>query len=188
MVISCSPRFQHFTAGVAGTEMNHISSLCSSLASRILWLSFSPSLFLLWCWAFSGKITAVPCSSLVLPVQWNRHHRPLHFLGVGFLRWIYVQLFFGVEVVCGEFCSGAFFFYGIENPAPEITAVPCTSLVLGCSAIDSTRSVYSPATSWQGWKMKIWATRKAAVKWKNTLLKSSYWLCSPMVVSQSQNE
>ena len=36
--------------------MNLISSLCSSLASRILWLHFSLTLFLLWCWAFNGRI------------------------------------------------------------------------------------------------------------------------------------
>ena len=73
--------FQHFTAGVADTEMNDISSPCSSLASRILRLSFSPRLFLLWCCKPSEIGTIVPCTS-----------------GVSvFLRWIYVPLFFGVE-------------------------------------------------------------------------------------------
>ena len=64
----------------------------------------------------------------------------------------------------------------------------CTSLVLASSATNSTKSAYSSATCWQGWEMKIWATRTAAVKWKITLLKSSYWLCSPMVVSLPQYE
>ena len=172
MVISCSPRFQHFTAGVAGTEMNHISSLCSSLASRILWLSFSPSRFLLWSWAFSDK----------------NHSRSLHFWAVCFSEVNLCSVILWRWDFYGEFCNGAFFFFGIENPAPEITAVPCTSLVLASSATNSAKSAYSSATSWQGWKMKIWATRTAAVKWKNTLLKSSYWLCSPMVVSLPQYE
>ena len=60
--------FQHFTAGVADTEMNDISSSCSSLASRILWLHFHRAFF------FSGvehlveKITAVPCQGEIMNV------------------------------------------------------------------------------------------------------------------------
>ena len=175
-----------FYAGVAGTEMNHISSLCSSLASRILWLNFSPSLFLLWCWAFSGK----------------NHCRSLLFFGVAspaksatslpallWCRFFVVNLcsvILWCRMLVVEFGNRAFFFFGVDSSVPEITAIPCTSLVLASSATNSTKSAYSSATSWQGWKMKIWATRTAAVKWKNTLLKSSYWLCYPMVVSPPQ--
>ena len=150
-----------------------------------IWILFH-HLVLLWCWENSWKfshyflfffgVASSVNSASSLPALLGCRFSEVNWCSVILWRWDF----------CGEFCDGAFFFFGIENPVPEITTVPCTSLVLGCSAIDSTRSVYSPATSWQGWKMKIWATRKAAVKWKNTLLKSSYWLCSPMVVSLLQ--
>ena len=144
--------FQHLTAGVAGTEMNFISSFYSSLASRILRLSFSPRLFLLWCWAFSGKNH---CRSLLfLGVASTVKSSPslLALLGCRFSEVNLCSVILWRWDFCGEFCNGAFFFFGIENPAPEITAVPCTSLVLGCSAINSTQLVYSSATSLQGEK------------------------------------
>lgn len=61
--------FQHFTAGVADTEMNDISSPCSSLASRILWLHFHRAFFFSGVGRSVAEFTAVPCSSLVLPAQ-----------------------------------------------------------------------------------------------------------------------
>ena len=166
------------------------------------WILFHRSV-LLWCWENNWKfslcvlfffgvehavteLAAVPCSSMVMPVQWKRHHRSLHFLGVGFSVVNLRSVILWCWRLCVEFYNGSVFFFGIGDQAPEITAVPCTSRVLASSAINSTPSVYSSATSWQGWKMKICATRKAAVRWKNTLLKSSYWLCSPMVVSLLQ--
>lgn len=75
--------FQHFTAGVAGTEMNCRSALFSSLASRILWRYFYRAFFFFGVEHSVADITAVPCSSLVLPAQRKQHYRSLHFLGVG---------------------------------------------------------------------------------------------------------
>ena len=188
MVISCLPRVSAFYGWRCWHRNESYLSLCSSLASRILWLSFSPSLFLLWCWAFSGK----------------NHCRSQLFFGVAspaksetslpallWCRFFVVNLcsvILWCRMLVVEFGNRTFFFFGVDSSVPEITAIPCTSLVLASSATNSTKSAYSSATSWQGWKMKIWATRKVAVKWKNTLLKSSYWLCSPMVVSLPQYE
>ena len=122
--------FQHLTAGVAGTEMNFISSFYSSLASRILRLSFSPRLFLLWCWAFSGKNH---CRSLLfLGVASTVKSSPslLALLGCRFSEVNLCSVILWRWDFCGEFRSCAFFFFGIENPVSEITAVSCTSLVL----------------------------------------------------------
>ena len=41
-----------------------------------------------------AKITAVPCSSLVLPTRWNRHYRPLHFWAVCFSEVNFVTVHF----------------------------------------------------------------------------------------------
>ena len=56
VVVSCLPKCSAFnSSGVASNILNSGFLLFSSLASRTLWLNFSPSLFLLWCWAFRGK-------------------------------------------------------------------------------------------------------------------------------------
>ena len=109
-----------------------------------------------WPFFFSGverstaEFTAVPRSSLVWPGQWKQHHRSLYFWVVCFSEVNLCSVILWRWGFCDEFYSSAFFFFGIENPAPEITAVPCTSLVLAGSATNSTKSAYSPATSWQG--------------------------------------
>ena len=89
-----------------------------------------------------AKITAVPCSSLVWPTRWNRHYRPLHFWAVCFSEVNLCSVILWRWDFCGEFCDGAFFSFGIENPVPEITVAPCTSLALGISKVNSTMPVY----------------------------------------------
>ena len=156
MVVSCLPKCSAFnSSGVASNILNSGFLLFSSLASRMLWLNFSPSLFLLWCWAFSGKNH---CRSLLfLGVASTVKSSPslLALLGCRFSEVNLCSVILWRWDFCGEFCNGAFFFFGIENPAPEITAAPCTSLVLDCSAINSTQSVYSSATSLQGEKWML---------------------------------
>ena len=53
-----------------------------------------------------------------------------------------IQLFSGVV---GQYLNFTAVF-SVESPAPEITAAPCTSLVLATSAMNSSNPVYSPAT------------------------------------------
>ena len=129
----------------------------------IRWIHFYRT-FLLWCrknsWTISlgvlfsfgvenpvPETTAVPCSSLVWPFRCEFQHCSLHFLGVGFsaVNWCLVILW--CRTLNFEFGNSAFFFFGIDNSVPEITAAPCTSLVLGNLAVNSTKLAYSSALS-----------------------------------------
>ncbi len=112
-------------------------------------VTFSPSLFLLWCWAFSGRIHRRSLLSFDVASSMKTTSSLPALLGYLFSEVNLCSVILWRWGFCDEFYSSAFFFFGIENPAPEITAVPCTSLVLASSATNSTKSAYSSATSWQ---------------------------------------
>ena len=113
-----------------------------------------------------AEITAVPCSSLVLPAQRKQHYRSLHFLGVGLSVVNLRSAILWHWEFCFEFGCGDLFFFGVESSAPEITAAPCTSLVLASSVANSAKMVCSSTTNLQGWNVNQIVTQKAVVKWK----------------------
>ena len=135
--------------------MNDISSLCSSLASRTLWLHFSPSLFLLWCWAFSGwihrrsllffDVASSGKSAASLPALlgclffWGEFMFS-YSLALRFLRWI------------SQLCIFLLWHWksSVRNYHRFLHFVGVSQ-----SATNSTKSAYSSVNSLQGWKCSL---------------------------------
>ena len=94
-----------------------------------------------------AKITAVPCSSLVLPTRWNRHYRPLHFWAVCFSE---------VNFVTVHFSS----WHWKSSARNHRRSLHFAGVRLFSSRFNSVGLfVRNP---FSGWKMNAWVTRQAA--------------------------